>query len=72
MKKNMFLLLSFGKNMFLFLIFESYKLLGISNFYQDEICVLRDRQGSKKHLQLWKIYRKFYVIAVCLDNNTEF
>ena len=34
----------------LFLIFESYKLLGISNFYQDEICVLRDRQGSKKHL----------------------
>ena len=41
----MFLLLSFGKNMFLFLVFESYKQLEIFNFYQDENCVSRDTQG---------------------------
>ena len=37
----MFLLLSSGKNMFLFLIFESYKQQGIFNFYQEEICFKR-------------------------------
>ena len=57
-EKNMFLLLKFGKNMFLFLnlnLINSYK---YSVFIKMKF-VFQEIHKDPKHLQLWRIYRRF-------------
>ena len=52
------IILVLGKTCFCFFIFESYKELGLFNFYEDKVCVAEINKDPK-HLQLWNIYRRF-------------
>ena len=60
--------------MFLFLIFESYKYVGIFGNIQFLLSLnsFQEMHKDPKHLELWKIYRRFHMTAICLNCNTEF